>query len=365
MSWIWQTVGAVLIFICLIDLYLTVLYPRSGKSLLSMQISKLLWKLFCLTSRILSKTKQRSLLSYCGSTVLVVVAAFWITLLLIGFALIFLPALGTAIKASKGATPQNFTTALYYSGYCLTTLGMGDLVPQTSVYRLLTILEAALGFSIFTLTLTYFLSVYSSLTSRNTFALSLQHRTASKGNGLEMVVRLGADGNFIGARQEVEQIARDLLQLLESHHSYPVLHYFRFQKPYYSLARIALITMDTATLLKSALNQQKYRFLMNSTAVTELEEGGLHMLRELSNYFLPKEPSPSQNDLEKEWREWYYYAVRRLEDEEIEITPDLEASANFYITLRRRWNPYVVAFADYMMYRWSEIESVPENFNHL
>jgi hypothetical protein len=33
--------------------------------------------------------------------------------------------------------------------------------------------------------------------------------------------------------------------------------------------------------------------------------------------------------------------------------------------LRRRWNPYVVAFADYMMYRWSEIESVPENFNHL
>ena len=46
-----------------------------------------------------------------------------------------------------------------------------------------------------------------------------------------MVVRLGADGNFSGARQEVEQIARDLLQLLESHHSYPVLHYFRFQKP--------------------------------------------------------------------------------------------------------------------------------------
>ena len=123
--------------------------------------------------------------------------------------------------------------------------------------------------------------------------------------------------------------------------------------------------MDTATLLKSAVNQQKYRFLINSTAVTELEEGGLHMLRELSNYFLPKEPSPSQNDLEKEWREWYYYAVRRLEDEGIEITPDLEASANFYITLRRRWNPYVVAFADYMMYRWSEIESVPENFNHL
>ncbi len=42
MSWIWQTIGVVLILICLIDLYLTVLYPRSGKSLLSMQLSKLL-----------------------------------------------------------------------------------------------------------------------------------------------------------------------------------------------------------------------------------------------------------------------------------------------------------------------------------
>ena len=42
MGWIWQTIGVILISICLIDLYLTVLYPRSGKSLLSMQISKLL-----------------------------------------------------------------------------------------------------------------------------------------------------------------------------------------------------------------------------------------------------------------------------------------------------------------------------------
>ncbi|MBV6627826.1 MAG: two pore domain potassium channel family protein [Rivularia sp. (in: Bacteria)] len=365
MNWIWQTIGVILISICLIDLYLTVLYPRSGKSLLSMQISKLLWKIFCLTSRIVSKAQQRSLLSYCGPTVLVVIAAFWVTLLMVGFAFIFLPALGTAIKASNGNTPTDFITALYYSGYCLTTLGMGDLVPQTGFYRFLTILEAALGFSIFTLTLTYFLSVYSSLTRRNTFALSLQHRSASKGNAVEMVVRLGADGNFTGVRQEIEQIAQDLLQLFESHHSYPVLHYFRFQKAYYSLARIALITMDTETLIKSALNQEKYRFLINSTAVTELEHGGLHMLRELSNYFLPNEPFSNKNHLEKEWREWYYYAVKRLKDEGIEVNSNLETGADCYVALRSRWNHYVVAFADYMMYRWNEIAPVPDNFDNL
>lgn len=59
----------------------------------------------------------------------------------------------------------------YYSGYSLTTLGTGDIVPKTATYRLLTVLEAVLGFSTFTRTLTYFLSVYSALRQRNVFAL--------------------------------------------------------------------------------------------------------------------------------------------------------------------------------------------------
>lgn len=357
MDWLVLAGGVGLILLALTDLFLTVLYPRSGRGVLSTLLNQGIWQLFRQASYGPWVDRDR-LLSYCGPTLLVVIVIVWTTLLIGGFAFIVWTALGSGIQASHGSTPTDFATALYYSGYTFTTLGTGDLVPKTGTYRLLMILEAALGFSTFTLTLTYFLSVYSALTRRNTFALSLHHRTASQANAAEFLARLGANGDFNGARQEVADMGRNLLELLESHHSYPVLHYFRFQESYYSLARIALITMDTATLIKSALNQEKYRALVDSTGVTELEDGGLDALLQLSDSFLPDGHSAHQKKSKKEWRDWYFRAVERLQAANIETTPDLETGADLYISLRQKWNPYVVGFAEYMAYRWSEIAPV-------
>jgi hypothetical protein len=83
----------------------------------------------------------------------------WLLLLVTGGAMIYKPALVTAIRASSGATDTSWSTALYYSGFNLTTLGVGDVVSKTGLYRLLTITEAAVGFSFFSMVITYFLSV--------------------------------------------------------------------------------------------------------------------------------------------------------------------------------------------------------------
>jgi hypothetical protein len=158
--------------------------------------------------------------------------------LTIGFALIFWSALGTEIQADKGPTPTDFITALYLSGYSLTTLATGDITPQTSTYRFLMILEAALGFSVLTVTLTYLQSVYSQLIQRNTFALSLHHRTARTADAAELLARMGASGDFdSSARQDIANMAEKLLNILESHHSYPSLGYFRWQASYYAVAK--------------------------------------------------------------------------------------------------------------------------------
>jgi hypothetical protein len=74
---------------------------------------------------------------------------------------------------------------------------------------------------------------------------------------------------------------------LESHHTYPVLHYFRLQHSYYSLAWIIFLMMDTVALLKIALDAEKYRSLRQSAPMLELEDGGQHLLAELTNSFLP------------------------------------------------------------------------------
>jgi hypothetical protein len=354
MDWLAQVVGVGLVLLALVDIYLTVLYARSGKGVLSVQLSKRVWQLFRIAARATPLDRDR-LLAYSGPTVLVAIVVVWVCLLLSGFALIIWPELGLAIQASQGSTPTDFLTALYYSGYSLTTLGTGDLVPKSGLYRLLMALEAMIGFSVLTLTLTYFQSVYSALIRRNVFGLSLQHRTASTVDAAEMLARLGFNGDFNGTHQDIADIARGLLDLLESHHSYPVLHYFRFQEAYYALPRMVFVAMDTATLIKSALNADKYRSLVNSVALAELWGSGLQLLVELSSSLL-LEPDPDITiQAEQMWRERYYHAVKRLRLEGIETASNIKASADQYISLRREWGPYVAVLAKYMAYDWNEI----------
>ena len=353
-----QLLGAALVLVALSDIFLTVLYARSGAGLLSDRLHKGLWRLFRGAARSFPRFKNR-LLAYAGPLLLVVTALFWIALLLLGFSLIIWPALGSEIRAGSGPTPTDFAAALYYTGYSLTTLGNGDLVPHTSFYRLLTVFEAAVGFSVLTLALTFFTSVYSALVRRNTFALGLHHRALGTADAAVLLTRLAPGGDFSSARSEVSKMADELLNLYESHHFYPVLHYFRFEGEAYSLARITLLTLDTATLVRSALDERAYRPFVRSAAVAALWGGGTQLLEGVSAMSLP-EPGPGKveelaAESEQLWRAHYLRATETLRAEGIAVTHDLKAGADSYVALRREWGEYVAAFADYMAYDWDEV----------
>lgn len=351
MNWLIQAVGIGAIIIATIDIFITVLYPRTGNSIISLPIGKATWQVF---RWIADRIKNDRILAYCGSVVLIAITLVWTTLFVIGFALIFWSALGEGIQASQGKTPTDFGTAVYYSGFNFTTLGVGDLVPKTTVCRLVTIFEAALGFATFTVTLTYLLSVLEALKQRNIFALSLHHRTGTKANAAELLLDWGVHSEYSNAKQDVANMARDLVELLESHKSYPILHYFRFPEAYYSSARMILITMDTATLIKTALHYNEHKTLIESNAVVELHSSGLYTLERLADFFLP-EVSVNSYSSETQWREWYYQVIQQLQCKGIHTPEDIEKGADKYVSLRREWNDYVTAFAKHMAYRWSDI----------
>ena len=362
--------GFAMIFIVLGDIYLAVLYPRSGKGWVGIHLSKTIWRVFRgiaqapIWQRRGDRSQREIFLSYCGPTLLVMVVSVWIALLLVGFACVIWSELGSEIRATDGTTPPDFVTALYYSGCILTTLGLGDLVPQTPYLRMLTLAEAMLGFSIFTLTITYLLAVYSALTHRNIFALSLHHRTLQTGDAAELLARLGADGDLSNLRSDLTNISGSLLTLLESHHAYPVVHYFRFQETHYALARIGFLAMETMTLICSALHPDRYRSLIRSATVIELGNGGQHFLMELAKTFLPAKQMGGMRQAEDLLRGRYYQAIERLKQESIEVNPDLEAGADLYISLRRQWEPYVMTIAQYMAYDWQEIAPAESEFIH-
>jgi hypothetical protein len=286
-----------------------------------------------------------------------------LSLLLFGFALVVWPTLGYAIKSSEGNTQIDFATAVYYSGYSLTTLGTGDLVPTTDFHRLLMVFQAAIGFSTFTLTITYILSVYSLIIKRNTFALSLYHRSEETADATELLAKLISYKNTNNAQQDISNIARDLINLLESQKAYPVLLYINLPQTYYSLPRILFILMDMSTLIKSALHEGKYRSLINSAAVAELWGGGMHLLKILSNSLLPKRHLLVSEQEEEIWRRRYYLAVERLNDANIKTVSNIEQGADLYVALRRKWTRELSELIDYMAYSWNEIAPDENDFN--
>ena len=354
--------GAAVIFIVLADVFLTVLYARMGNGFISHRLACWTWYLFRALVKPFPRQKDRAL-SFCGPTILVLMVFTWIFLLMCGGALVIKPALGTGMQANQGPTPTHFTTALYLAGDALTTVGASDFSPRTPFYRLFYTFLSIIGISILTLTVTYFLEIYNALQSRNTYVVKLHHATNNTGDAAELLAGLGAGGDFKYGYAHLAEMAAETAELHEVHHFYAVLLYFRFSEPFYALARGVLVTLDTISLIKSALDDAQHGWLKESAAVTQVWRGAMRTVTELSIVFLPQglpEGEPDPQTIER-WRRRYAAALKRLRQAGIATIADESAGAETYITLRAQWDRYVRAFAEHMIHPMEQIDPAGEH----
>jgi hypothetical protein len=354
LGWLLQLVGAALVLVVLADVFLTVLFPASGHGPIRRPLARLTWRAFAMLGRRLDDGDRRHLLAYSGPVQIAVSIFVWVALLLVGWAMVYQPALGHGIVASQGATDASFATALYFSGFTLTTLGTGDVVAVTDLYRLLMIAEAAFGFSVFTMVLTYFLSIYNALVARRSFSATLHHRTFDTGSAVHLLVGLADDGELTQARQQLSAIAEFLTHTAETHRSYPVLRYFHFRQHRYALPRVLLLALSSATLAQAALSSDRYRGLIRSSAVYQLAAAGTEALAELAPRVGDvRDPDDTQI---ADWRRLFLRDVEVLRSAGVAVVADLEQGADEYVALRERWDAPLRALSTDMLYDWEDIE---------
>lgn len=161
-------------------------------------------------------TGRTSLGSWVGPTAMALTFAVWLSGLLLGYALVYLPFLGEFGGRSQ---PEGLVDALYVSGVALTTVGFGDVVAGSGPFRLLMVAEAATGLAIFTAAITYLLAVYPLFIGLRCTALTLSDRDLLDPRAA--AAALLTDGE--GLLKEVHGM------LVRSHghvRSFPVLYYF-------------------------------------------------------------------------------------------------------------------------------------------
>ena len=361
MRWLSIILGGLLILFILADVFLTVLYARMGNGIISHRLACWTWYAFRAIARPFPRYKDR-ILSFCGPTILVLMVCTWIFLLMCGGALVIKPALGSGVQSNQGPTPTHFSTALYLAGDALTTVGASDISPKTPFYRLFYTFLSVIGISVLTLTVTYFLEIYNALQARNTYVVKIHHATNNTGDAAELLAGLGAGGEFQYGYTHLAEMAAEAAELHEVHHFYAVLLYFRFPEPYYALGRGVLVTLDTISLLKSALDDARYGWLKESAAVTQVWRGAMRTVTELSIVFLPQglpQGEPDPQSIER-WRRRYAAALKRLRQAGITTIADESAGADVYITLRAQWDRYVHAFAHHMIHPMDQIDPAGE-----
>jgi hypothetical protein len=353
-EWLELLAGGIVLALTLVDVFLTVLYARAGTGLLAPRLAHGVWRVF----RGLAGHRRAGILDYCGPVQLVALVLMWGVLLTLGSALVIHPALGAGVESSSGATDTDFVTALFVGGSSMSIVGASDYGPTSPGYKLLFLFDSLVGMSVTTLTLTYVMQVYTALRSRNTLGLSIQGQSGETGDAAELLVRWGPGGRFDGGYNNLSTLAGEVAAIKETHHFYPVLFYFRFQDAYYAPARILLVALDAAALVRTALDPRELGWLQQSAALAEFERASVLLLHTLGQHFpVHPERSVDHPQARERWQQRYGQALLRLREAGIATRADQEAGAREYLELRAQWEPGIEALASAHAFRIDEVDA--------
>ena len=239
-------VGAILVFIVLRDAFETIVLPRrvSGRLRVSKIFYQLSWQPWAAIGRRMRAGERReSYLSTYGPISLLVLIGLWGAILITGFAL---------LQWAAGFDFSTVITALYVSGWTFTTLGIGDFAPKTDAARLVTVVEAGLGFAFLAVVISYLPVLYQGFSRRETTISMLDEWAGSPpsaGDLLRRATEAGEVKELIPLMTTWEQWTAELL---ESHLSYQVLCYFRSQHENQSWVAALTAILDFSTLWQAS-----------------------------------------------------------------------------------------------------------------
>ncbi|WP_019584861.1 potassium channel family protein [Deinococcus apachensis] len=242
-SLLWLPGGA-LILAVLLDLLASSMQTGEGRILRLVQRP-----LYKAISGLARWTGRRGLLAWSGGVLVVGTIGVWTLLTWLGWTLVFWSGKG-ALVGTTTETPADLWDVLYFVGYTLATLGLGDLKPLGNGWRLLTDLAALNGFFLITFAISFVVPVAQAQGERRTLALWL-HRLG--GNAQDLVIRAWHDHPG-GLQGLVGDVATTLNTLDAQFKNSPALHRFHDRRADESL-ELALPALDEAlSLIEHALD---------------------------------------------------------------------------------------------------------------
>lgn len=331
--------GLAIFLIVLWDAFEAIILPRrvTRKFRLTRLFFKTTWAVWRTVICLIPERKTReALLGFYGPLSLLVLVAVWAVGLVLGFGMMQYGA-GSAVNVSGGHA--SFETDIYLSGTTFFTLGLGDVVPRTSLARILVVSEAGLGFGFLAAVIGYLPFIYGSFSKREVNISLLDSRAGTPPTAGELLRRHSYKNGQEALHELLKDWERWCAELMESHLSYPVLAYFRSQHDNQSwIASLAAI-LDTCALVMVGVEgacerQAELTFAIARHAVVDLSQVFGTPPRALPNDRLPAADLGRIRDI--------------LAQHGLKLH-DGEVADRRLFELRKMYEPYIFALASYLL----------------
>jgi hypothetical protein len=337
------------------DAFESIILPRrvTRKFRLTRLFYRITWTCAKAAGNLIRSRKMReNFLGFFGPSSLLLLLAVWAIGLVFGFGLMQYGA-GSAVNAS-GLQP-GLATDLYLSGTTFFTLGLGDVVPRSSLARALVVTEAGFGFGFLAAIIGYLPFIYGSFSKREVDISLLDSRAGTPPTAGELLRRHAYDGG----RDALHELLKDWelwsAELMESHLSYPVLAFFRSQHDNQSWIASLTAILDACALLKAGMVGPCERQADLTFAIAR------HAVVDLSQVFgTPPHPVPYERLPIEDLRR-----IRATLSQHGMCLHETDEATRKLTDFRNMYEPYVYALASYLNHTlpsWIPIKKGKDNW---
>lgn len=232
--------GLAVVALVVHDAFVTTVSAVTAGGPLTRRLGLGLWRLL----RRGARGPRSRLLAAAGPVTVSVILGAWLVGLWGGWTLVFSADAGAVTHTTTGE-PADGWSRVYFTGYAVYTLGLGDYAPHGAPWQVLTAVATINGFVLLTMAVSYLVPVVMAVSDRRQQGMLL-HGLGDDAQGLLL---LGwRDGSFDSLHARLHDLAPAVGELAQKYLSYPVLHFFH--SPARSTAlEPGLVALDEALLI--------------------------------------------------------------------------------------------------------------------
>jgi hypothetical protein len=211
-------IGIIILLITAADLINTSLSVR-GAGFITKRLSKSIWSLLLSINK---RMGRRKVLEIGGAVILVSILINWLLLIWLSASLLFISQPDSLMNVETNS-PTTVVNKIFYTGYTLSTLGLGDMEPEGNFWDILTAILSFTGLILISIAITYLIPVVSAEIAKRKISVTIN---TIGGSVEEMLLNYWDGKDFKELERPFFPLIDSIISHAQNHKAYSVLHFF-------------------------------------------------------------------------------------------------------------------------------------------